>query len=195
MKRSRLSTLKIRIQSFNFSILRLFISIVMKRFRLNTLNIRIQSFRKFFNKSFISQWERSQWRRLQFVLNLWDLTILVKILSDSRNILNFWNWIYLISSSFLLLKSWIFSTRRAVVRSILFRKDQNRSESITSTYFLVDRSRSSLIHLHIHRRTDQFTTRRHCPLHLSWKEKLAIVNMIHKFRECYNLSTSQMHRD
>jgi hypothetical protein len=44
-------------------------------------------------------------------------------------------------SSSLLLKGWIFSTRRAVVRSVLLRKDQNRSGPATPTYFLADRPR------------------------------------------------------
>jgi hypothetical protein len=38
-------------------------------------------------------------------------------------------------SSSLFIKNWFFSTRKAVVRPILFRKNQNRSKSITSTYF------------------------------------------------------------
>jgi hypothetical protein len=72
LKEFYFSTLKIRIQSFNFSILCLFISIVMKRSRLSTFKIR-QRFTILYSTSLSqreqSQRERSQWERLRFVLN------------------------------------------------------------------------------------------------------------------------------
>jgi hypothetical protein len=57
--------------------------------------------------------------------------------SDSQNISNFWNsW-----SSFLSLKNWIFSTREAVVRSILFDSSQKESESIRIDHIYIFLSR------------------------------------------------------